>query len=94
MEASGEKGRNTYPVPNFLTTRCTIGMSLSLTLYTTTSPTSVSRGHSRFHSSSRSPRWNAGSMDPESTTTMGEGESAIVQRPFHIFDPVSFLCPF
>lgn len=60
-------------------------MSLSLTLYTTTSPTSVSRTSSRFHRNSRSPRWKAGSMEPERTTTMGEGESVRVQRPFHIF---------
>lgn len=79
-----EPEEKTYPVPNFLTTRCTIGMSLSRTLYTTTSPTSVGAIRLRFHRMSRSPRWKAGSMEPERTTTIGEGESLIVQSPFHI----------
>jgi hypothetical protein len=72
------------PVPNLRTSRCTIGMSLSLTLYTTTSPTSTSASMFRFQSKSRSPRWNAGSMEPERTTTMGLWESEAMERPFHI----------
>lgn len=75
-----EKGKYTYPPPYLRTTRCTIGISLPLTLYTTISPTCVSSP--RFHKNNRSPLWKAGSMDPESTTTMGEGESATTESPF------------
>ena len=37
----------------------------------------------RFHKKSKSPLWKAGSMLPESTTTIGEGESVATERPFH-----------
>jgi hypothetical protein len=70
----------TYPPPYLLTTRCTIGISLPLTLYTTISPTCVSLP--RFHKNSRSPLSNAGSMDPDSTTTIGDGESEATESPF------------
>ena len=43
----------THSPPYLLTTRCTMGMSLPFTLYTTTSPICVSRP--RFHRNSRSP---------------------------------------
>jgi len=36
----------------------------------------------------RSPRWNAGSILPDSTTTIGDGESEITLRPFHIMNAV------
>jgi hypothetical protein len=55
-------------------------MSLPLTLYTTISPTCVFCP--RFHKNSRSPLSNAGSIDPDSTTTMGEGESETTEIPF------------
>lgn len=77
---------DTTPSPNVLVTRCTIGISLPRTLYTTTSPTSA-RGE-RFHRNSRSPRWNAGSMLPDSTTTMGDDESVATPSPFHIMKAV------
>jgi hypothetical protein len=72
---------STYPPPYLRTTRCTIGISLPFTLYTTISPTCVSAP--RFHKNSKSPRWNAGSIDPDSTTTIGDGESATTENPFH-----------
>jgi len=74
------KSWSTHPPPNLLTTRCTIGISFPLTLYTTTSPIFVSRP--LFHKNNRSPLQNAGSIDSESTTTMGDGESAATERPF------------
>lgn len=77
------------PPPNRLTTLCTIGISLPLTLYTITSPTLTSG--LRFQSSKMSPRWNAGSMLPESTTTMGDGESASTESPFHIMNAVVIM---
>jgi len=43
--------KEAYPAPNFRTTRCTIGISLPLTLYTTISPTFVSSTQLRFHCS-------------------------------------------
>jgi hypothetical protein len=70
----------THPPPYLLTTRCTIGMSLPLTLYTTISPICVS--WPLFHKNSKSPLWNAGSMDPDRTTTMGDGESETMEIPF------------
>ena len=76
----------TYPPPYLRTTRCTIGISLPFTLYTTISPTCVSSP--RFHRNSKSPLWNAGSMDPDSTTTIGDCESDITERPFHIMNAV------
>jgi hypothetical protein len=72
--------KSTHPPPYLLITRCTIGMSLPLTLYTTISPTCVSSP--LFHRNSRSPLWNAGSMDPDRTTTMGDGESEAMEMPF------------
>lgn len=78
----------THPSPNFRTILCTIGISFPLTLYTTISPTLVSWKKFRFHKKSKSPRWNAGSMEPERTTTMGDGESAMTERPFHIMNAV------
>jgi hypothetical protein len=51
-----------------------------LTLYTTISPTCVFCP--LFHKNSKSPLSNAGSMDPDSTTTMGDGESETTERPF------------
>lgn len=36
---------------------------------------------SRFQRNKISPRWKAGSIDPESTTTIGEGELATMERP-------------
>jgi hypothetical protein len=44
----------------------------------------VSEKRLRFQSTSRSPRWKAGSMLPERTTTIGDGESAMTERPFHV----------
>ena len=38
---------------------------------------------SRFQRKSKSPRWKAGSMLPDRTTTMGEGELVATERPFH-----------
>lgn len=70
-----------HPPPNLLITLCTIGISLPLTLYTTISPTCVSCP--LFHKKSKSPRWNAGSMLPDRTTTMGEEEFVKTERPFH-----------
>jgi len=32
-------------------------------------------------------------MDPESTTTMGDGESEITERPFHIMNAVERIRP-
>jgi hypothetical protein len=93
MPSGASLERSTHPVPNFLTTRCTIGMSLPLTLYTTISPTLVSSNTFRFHRKSRSPRWKAGSMDPERTTTMGDGESAMTESPFHIMNAVERISP-
>jgi hypothetical protein len=61
-------------------------MSLPLTLYTTISPTCVFCP--RFHKNSRSPLSNAGSMDPDSTTTMGEGESETTEIPFQSMNAV------
>jgi hypothetical protein len=83
-----EREGTTYPLPppNLLTTLCTIGISLPLTLYTTTSPTFVSRP--LFQRNSKSPRWKAGSIDPESTTTMGEEESVVMERPFQSMNAV------
>lgn len=72
--------QKTHPPPNLLTTRCTIGMSLPRTLYTTTSPILVSMA--RFHKKSKSPRWKAGSMLPDSTTTIGDGELVATDSPF------------
>lgn len=66
---------------NVRTTRCTIGMSLPRTLYTTISPTSVLG--LRFHRNSRSPRWKAGSIEPDNTTTIGELDAEATERPFH-----------
>lgn len=60
-------------------------MSLPFTLYTTISPTLVSAMRLRFQRRSKSPRWNAGSMLPDKTTTIGEGESVMTERPFHIY---------
>ena len=53
------------------------------------SPTSV--GYPLFHRKSRSPRSNAGSIDPDSTTTIGEEESAAIERPFHIMKAVDIM---
>ena len=36
----------------------------------------------------KSPRWNAGSILPDNTTTIGDGESEITLRPFHIMNAV------
>src|SRR5580700_4633614 len=83
----------THPLPNFCTTLCTIGMSLPRTLYTTTSPTFVGSKKLRFQRKSKSPRWNAGSIEPESTTTIGEGEPAITESPFHIMKAVESISP-
>lgn len=78
--------KTTHPPPYLLTTRCTIGISLPLTLYTTISPICVSMP--LFQRKSRSPRWKAGSMEPERTTTMGDGEFETTERPFHIIKAV------
>ena len=77
---------NPLPPPNLLTTLCTIGISLPLTLYTTTSPTFVSRP--LFQRNNKSPRWKAGSIDPERTTTIGEEESVVMDKPFQSMNAV------
>ena len=71
----------THSPPYLLTTLCTMGISFPFTLYTTISPICVL--WPRFHRKSRSPLWKAGSMLPERTTTIGEGESVTTDRPFH-----------
>lgn len=63
-----------------------MGMSLPFTLYTTISPICVS--WPRFQRNSKSPRWKAGSMLPDRTTTMGEGESVTTERPFQSMNAV------
>ena len=75
-----------HPPPNLLMILCTIGISLPLTLYTTISPTCVSVP--LFQRNSRSPLWKAGSMLPESTTTIGEEEFVKTERPFHSMNAV------
>lgn len=65
-------------------------MDSHLTLYTTISPTSV-RGL-RFQRNRRSPRWKAGSMLPERTTTMGELDAEATDRPFHSMNAVDRTC--
>jgi hypothetical protein len=82
----GEEQTNPLPPPNLLTTLCTIGISLPLTLYTTTSPTFVSKP--LFQRNSKSPRWKAGSMEPDRTTTIGEEESVVMERPFQSMNAV------
>jgi hypothetical protein len=76
----------TYPPPYLRTTRCTIGISFPLTLYTTISPICVSSP--LFHKNSKSPLWNAGSMDPERTTTIGDGELETTESPFQSMNAV------
>lgn len=78
--------QSSYPPPNLLITLCTMGISLPRTLYTTTSPTCVS--WPRFHRNNKSPLWNAGSILPDRTTTMGEEESATTERPFQSMNAV------
>jgi hypothetical protein len=48
-------------------------------------------GYALFHRKSKSPRWKAGSILPDSTTTIGDGESAAIERPFHIIKAVDMI---
>lgn len=37
----------------------------------------------RAHKKRRSPRWNAGSIEPDRTTTIGDDDAVNTLRPFH-----------
>lgn len=67
--------------PMLLYNSWTIGISLPLTLYATMSPSSTTC--LRLLRTSKSSRWKTGSMLPERTTTMGEGESVKLASPSH-----------
>merc|ERR1711953_1228891 len=75
-----------------LSTLGTMGMSLPSTLNTTISPTRISSA-SYLVRKSRSPRWKAGSMDPESTTTIGDSEPVTTIKPFQIIKAEDTIMP-
>lgn len=75
-----------------LRTLCTIGMSRPSTLKTTISPTRTGSSW-KLVRNNKSPRWNAGSILPLNTTTMGDSLPVATISPFQIINADDTIIP-